>query len=122
MSATALLQKAAQMGAASTNASFLRGLGIVSSSSSSSQQDSMPWGHGQVEPENTSVTAGLGLGLHCDEISGIGMAAGGSPSSGLSALITSIGSGLDVAAAAASFGGGEFLAKTWEGALDLVWE
>ncbi|XP_058006128.1 zinc finger protein GAI-ASSOCIATED FACTOR 1-like isoform X2 [Hevea brasiliensis] len=133
MSATALLQKAAQMGAAATNASLLRGLGIVSSSSSA-QQDNMLWGHRQVEPENTSVTAGLGLGLHCDggsglkelmmgtpsvfgpkqttlDFLGLGMAAGGSPGSGLSALITSIGSGLDVAAAAASFGGGEFTGK-----------
>lgn len=133
MSATALLQKAAQMGATATNVSLLRGFGIVSSSSSS-QQDNMPWGHRQVEPENTSVAAGLGLGLHCDggsalkelmmgtpsvfgpkqttlDFLGLGMAAGGSPSSGLSALITSIGSGLDVAAAAASFGGGEFTGK-----------
>ncbi|KAG8642498.1 zinc finger protein GAI-ASSOCIATED FACTOR 1 [Manihot esculenta] len=133
MSATALLQKAAQMGAAATNASLLRGLGIVSSSSSA-QQDNMPWGHRQVEPENTSIAAGLGLGLQCDggsglkelmmgthsvfgakqttlDFLGLGMAAGGSPSSGLSALITSIGNGLDVAAAAASFGGGEFTSK-----------
>ncbi|KAJ6907305.1 zinc finger protein GAI-ASSOCIATED FACTOR 1-like [Populus alba x Populus x berolinensis] len=134
MSATALLQKAAQMGAAATNASLLRGLGIVSSSSSSAQPDNMQWGHRQMEPENASVTAGLGLGLPCDggsglkelmmgtpsvfgpkhatlDFLGLGMAAGGSPSGGLSALITSIGSGLDVAAAAASFGGGEFSGK-----------
>lgn len=133
MSATALLQKAAQMGAAATNASLLRGLGIVSSSSSSAQQDNMQWGHRQVEPDNSSVPAGLGLGLPCDGSSGLkelmmgtpmfgpkqttldflglGMAAGGSPSGGLSALITSIGGSLDVAAAAASFGGGEFAGK-----------
>ncbi|KDP31793.1 hypothetical protein JCGZ_12254 [Jatropha curcas] len=133
MSATALLQKAAQIGAAATNASLLRGFGIVSSSSSA-QQDNMQWGHRQIEPENTSVTAGLGLGLPCDggsglkelmmgtpsvfgpkqttlDFLGLGMAAGGSPSSGLSALITSIGSGMDVAAAAASFGGGEYSGK-----------
>ncbi|KAJ6732948.1 PROTEIN INDETERMINATE-DOMAIN 2-LIKE [Salix koriyanagi] len=135
MSATALLQKAAQMGAAATNASLLRGLGIVSSSSSSAQPDNMQWGQRQMEPENSSVTAGLGLGLPCDggsglkelmmgtpsvfgpkhatlDFLGLGMAAGGSPSGGLSALITSIGGGLDVAAAAAaSFGGGEFSGK-----------
>lgn len=136
MSATALLQKAAQMGAAATNASLLRGFGIVSSSSSSSSghQDSMQWSQRQVEPESASVAAGLGLGLPCDGSSGLkelmrgtpsvfgpkqttldflglGMAAGGSPSSNLSALITSIGGGLDVAAAAATFGGGEFSGK-----------
>ncbi|WCJ30952.1 C2H2-like zinc finger protein [Euphorbia peplus] len=129
MSATALLQKAAQMGPAATNASLLRGFGILSSSSS--QQDNMQWGHRQVEPENSSVTAALGLGLPCDSSSGLkelmmqtpsvfgpkqttldflglGMAAGGSPNSGLSALITSIGGGLDVAA---SFGGSDFTSK-----------
>ncbi|XP_022775286.1 protein indeterminate-domain 2-like isoform X1 [Durio zibethinus] len=134
MSATALLQKAAQMGAAATNAYLLRGFGIVSSSSSSVQQDNMQWGQGQVEPENVSVAAGLGLGLPCDGSSGLkelmmgtpvfgpkqttldflglGMAAGGSPNGGLSALITSIGGGLDVAAAAAaSFGGGDFTSE-----------
>ncbi|XP_040999587.1 zinc finger protein GAI-ASSOCIATED FACTOR 1-like [Juglans microcarpa x Juglans regia] len=128
MSATALLQKAAQMGAAATNASLLRGFGIVSSSSSSGQQDGLHWSQRQVEPENSSVPSGLGL-AHCDggsglkelmmgtpsvfgpkqttlDFLGLGMAAGGSPSSGLSALITSIGGGLDVAAAAASYGGG----------------
>ncbi|XP_054825293.1 zinc finger protein GAI-ASSOCIATED FACTOR 1-like [Prosopis cineraria] len=138
MSATALLQKAAQMGAAATNASLLRGFGIVSSSSSSSSLsllDDMPWGQRQVEPENASVHAGLGLGLPCDggsglkelmmgtpsvfgpkhttlDFLGLGMAAGGgTPSGGLSALITSIGSGLDVSATARPFGSGEISGK-----------
>lgn len=138
MSATALLQKAAQMGAAATNASLLRGLGIVSSSSSSpslSQQDNVPWGQRQVEPETASLAGGLGLGLPCDggsglkelmmgtpsmfgpkhttlDFLGLGMAAGGgTPSGDLSALITSIGSGLDVTASATPFGNGEFSGK-----------
>ncbi|OIV93755.1 hypothetical protein TanjilG_07658 [Lupinus angustifolius] len=135
MSATALLQKAAQMGAAATNASLLQGFGVVSSSTtshSSSQQHNLQWSHGQqLEPsESGSLLAGLGLELPCDNGSGLkelmmgtpsffspkqttldflglGMAAGGSPGGGLSALITSIGGGLDVTAAA-SFGNGEF--------------
>ncbi|XP_015890207.2 zinc finger protein GAI-ASSOCIATED FACTOR 1 [Ziziphus jujuba] len=142
MSATALLQKAAQMGAAVSNASLLRGFGLVSSSSSSGHQENLQWNQRQVDQDNTSssVPAALGLGLPCDggsglkelmmgtpsmycpkqttlDFLGLGMAAGGSPNGGLSALMTSIGGGiganLDVAAAAAatSFGGGEFSGK-----------
>ncbi|XAR73888.1 hypothetical protein NMG60_11008006 [Bertholletia excelsa] len=108
MSATALLQKAAQMGAAATNASLLRGLGIVSSSPSSSVDQR------QIETETGSLAAGLGLGLPYDggnglkelmmgtpsvfgpkhttlDFLGLGMAAGGGPPSGLSALMTSMG-------------------------------
>jgi len=134
LSATALLQKAAQMGAAATNASLLRGFGVVSSSSasastSSGQQNGLQWGQPQLESESGSVPAALGLSLPCDgdsglkelvmgtpsmfgpkhttlDFLGLGMAAGG----GLSALITSIGGGLDVTAAA-TFGNGEFSGK-----------
>ncbi|GMJ08753.1 INDETERMINATE DOMAIN 1, ENHYDROUS [Hibiscus trionum] len=135
MSATALLQKAAQMGAAASNASLLRGLGIVSSSSSA-QHDNLQWGQRQVEPENISIAVGLGLGLPCDESSGLkelmmgtpvfgpkqatldflglGVAAAGTPTGGFSALITSIGGGLDVTAAAASFRGADFTSKDIE--------
>ncbi|KAG5241244.1 zinc finger protein [Salix suchowensis] len=110
MSATALLQKAAQMGPQLQMHRCSAGL----------ESYNMQWGQRQMEPENSSVTAGLGLGLPCDGGSGLkelmmgtpSVFAGGSPSGGLSALITSIGGGLDVAAAAAaSFGGGEFSGK-----------
>ncbi|XAR57879.1 hypothetical protein NMG60_11026164 [Bertholletia excelsa] len=125
MSATALLQKAAQMGATATNASLLRGLGlgVVLSASSSSQQ---------IEPECGSPVGGLGLGIASDsglkelmmgtpsmfgpkqttlDLLGLGRAGGGAPTGGLSALMSSITGGLDVAAAAATFGGGEFSGK-----------
>lgn len=134
MSATALLQKAAQIGAAGSGGSLLRGLGLVSSTSSAGTSEGLQWTSRQVEPETSPVQSGLGLGLPCDEGSGLkelmigsssmfgpkqptldflglGMAAGGSSNGGLSALITSMGNGLDVAAAAASFGGAEFASK-----------
>lgn len=126
MSATALLQKAAQMGAAATNASLLRGLGIVSSTSSTGQQQ---WNGQHFESGSASLAAGLRLGLPYDgnsglkelmmgtpsvfdpkyttlDLLGLGMAAGGGPTGELSALMTSIGGGLD---AATSFGNAEFL-------------
>ncbi|KAL1815460.1 hypothetical protein ACET3Z_018034 [Daucus carota] len=125
MSATALLQKAAQMGATATNASLLRGLGVVSSSSSAGQQH---WNGQQFESGSASLAAGLGLGLPYDggsglkelmmgtpsvfdpkyttlDLLGLGMAAGGGPTGELSALMTSIGSGLD---ASTSFGTAEY--------------
>ncbi|KAH1113411.1 hypothetical protein J1N35_006789 [Gossypium stocksii] len=130
MSATALLQKAAQMGAAASNASLLRGLGIVSSSA---PQENLQWGQAQVDPDNASIAAGVGLGLSCDGSSGLkelmmgtpvfgpkqttldflglGVAAGGNPNASLSALITSIGGGFDAATAAASFRGGDYTDK-----------
>ncbi|WCJ35274.1 C2H2-like zinc finger protein [Euphorbia peplus] len=61
MSATALLQKAAQMGATSSNTSFLRGLGLSISPNSSEQ-----WG--DVKPDPNSITPGLGLGLPSGEM------------------------------------------------------
>ncbi|KAJ4965794.1 hypothetical protein NE237_017643 [Protea cynaroides] len=137
MSATALLQKAAQMGAASTNSSFLRSLGLTSSSSSG-QQDGLQWRrHLESEPgsSTTTVGGGLGLGLPCEgntgltelmmgpsmfgpkpttlDLLGLGIGGGGAPTGGLSALITSIGGGGHVAAAAATFGGGSSTGKTW---------
>lgn len=102
LSATALLQKAAQMGAAASNTSLLRGLGIASSSSSPS-----------VSHDGPSLA---GLGLACDsgsglkelmlgtpsifgpkhttlDLLGLGMAATGGSTSGLSVLMNG---GLDV--------------------------
>ncbi|XP_010547497.1 PREDICTED: protein indeterminate-domain 1-like isoform X2 [Tarenaya hassleriana] len=125
MSATALLQKAAQMGA--SGGSLLRGLGIVPSTSSTMDLSS----------QDMSLAPGLGLGLPCGggssgsglkelmmgnssvfgpkqttlDFLGLGRAVGGGGShgGGLSALITSIGSGgLDLTG---SFGGGEFPGK-----------
>ncbi|KAH7653886.1 Nucleotide-diphospho-sugar transferases protein [Dioscorea alata] len=126
LSATALLQKAAQMGAAATNASLLRGFGLSTSTSPSHQETSAPdtslqWRHHQqIEPEPPMLSAGLRLGLTYDnnatrlpelmmgssslftakpatmDFLGLGMGHGGSATSGLSALITSIGSGLDM--------------------------
>ncbi|XP_042509478.1 zinc finger protein GAI-ASSOCIATED FACTOR 1-like [Macadamia integrifolia] len=141
MSATALLQKAAQMGAAATSSSFLRGLGLTSSSSSG-QQEGLQWSqHLESDPGSSTMTAGgsgLGLGLPCDggrgltelmmgpsslfgakpmtlDLLGLGIGGGGAPTGGLSALMTSIGGGgLDVAAAAAAtFGGGSSGGKSW---------
>ncbi|KAL3637831.1 hypothetical protein CASFOL_018279 [Castilleja foliolosa] len=98
LSATALLQKAAQMGPTTSNASLFR----FSSSSNELQK---------IEPDgDASLAAGLGLGMSCDsgsglkelmlgtpsvygpkhitlDLLGLGMAANGGSSSGLSALV-----------------------------------
>ncbi|GFP84442.1 protein indeterminate-domain 1 [Phtheirospermum japonicum] len=110
MSATALLQKAAQMGPAASNASLFRGL----------------CNGPQLEPDGVSLGGGLGLGLACDggsglkelmlgtpsvfgpkhttlDLLGLGMAASGGSTGGLSALMTSVGGNIDVAP---PFGGG----------------
>nr|XP_043631746.1 zinc finger protein GAI-ASSOCIATED FACTOR 1-like isoform X2 [Erigeron canadensis] len=119
MSATALLQKAAQMGASASGASLLRGYGL--------DRDDTDGG----------TTIGLGLGVGYDgrsgleelmmgtpsvygpkhttlDFLGLGMAAGGGTTNGLSALMTSIGGSLDVTSAVSSFGrggSGEFTGK-----------
>ncbi|XWS14601.1 hypothetical protein CRYUN_Cryun35bG0023600 [Craigia yunnanensis] len=135
MSATALLQKAAQMGAAASNPSLLRGLGLAVSSTSSAGQDL------NVKTESNSMTAGLGLDLLSNGSSGLtnpmigsfslfgnkpttldflglGMGDGGASSSGLSALFTSFGGGFNVGAATTtSYGtGGSSPRETWEDA------
>lgn len=133
MSATALLQKAAQMGAAATGSSFLRGFGLATSSSP------LAGGGGETQwQEPTSMSAGLGLGLPYDsgctaaglpdmimgsaaflgtkpaatlDFLGLGPASGAN-AGGLSALINSIGgAGLE------AYGGGRSSspAKAWDG-------
>ncbi|PPS04886.1 hypothetical protein GOBAR_AA15788 [Gossypium barbadense] len=90
MSATALLQKAAQMGAAASNASLLRGLGLKE----------LMMGTPVFGPKQTTL-----------DFLGLGVAAGGNPNASLSALITPIGGGFDAATAAASFRGGDYTDK-----------
>ncbi|KAG7614469.1 Zinc finger C2H2 superfamily [Arabidopsis suecica] len=126
MSATALLQKAAQMGSTGSGGSLLRGLGIVSTTSSSMELSNH---------DALSLAPGLGLGLPCSsggsgsglkelmmgnssvfgpkqttlDFLGLGRAVGngGNTGGGLSALLTSIGGGggIDL------FGSGEFSGK-----------
>lgn len=114
MSATALLQKAAQMGASASGASLLRGYGLDA---------------GQRDDTDGGASIGLGLGVGYDgrsgleelmmgtpsvygpkhttlDFLGLGMAAGGGTTNGVSALMTSIGGSLDVTAAVSSFGRG----------------
>ncbi|KAL4336325.1 hypothetical protein GQ457_07G026180 [Hibiscus cannabinus] len=136
MSATALLQKAAQMGATASNPLLLRGLGLAVSSAPSAGQDA------NVKSENNIATASLALGIPSNgssgltnpmigssslfgnkpttlDLLGLGMADGGSSSSGLSALLTSFGGGFNVGAATAtSFGAGGSNSprETWDGA------
>ncbi|KAI6688873.1 hypothetical protein NL676_025701 [Syzygium grande] len=116
MSATALLQKAAQMGAAATNASLLRGLGLAISSpptTSSHEATLVTDGDGstrwssQGKVESSSEAAGLGLGLPSQpslfsnrpmtmDFLGLGMGPAGGRAGGLSALLTSIDGGLSL--------------------------
>ncbi|MCL7032292.1 hypothetical protein MKW94_026021 [Papaver nudicaule] len=141
MSATALLQKAAQMGAAATNASLLRGFGI-SKSSTGCEQEALTWSH-PIDNEPGPPAPGIGIGHPCDgggypcdgasgltelmmgpsslfprpttlDLLGLGLGGGGTSKSGLAALITSIGGGGGFDMAAAAFGGGNLLERAWE--------
>uniref|UniRef100_A0A2P2L6Z6 C2H2-type domain-containing protein n=1 Tax=Rhizophora mucronata TaxID=61149 RepID=A0A2P2L6Z6_RHIMU len=136
LSATALLQKAAQMGATTSSPSFLRGLGLSVSSSSSGHQDSngYQWDLKPADNNITMTTGGLEHGLPSNGVM-IGSASlfGSKPMTldllGLgigaasSALLSSYGSGFNVgaaavaaAAAAAYGGGGGSSEETWDGA------
>ncbi|KAJ0234365.1 hypothetical protein HA466_0274010 [Hirschfeldia incana] len=122
MSATALLQKAAQMGSTGSGGSLLRGLGIVSSTSSSMELSSHDLGLGLL-PCSSGGSGGSGLkelmmGNSCVfgpkqttlDFLGLGRAVGNgssNPGGGLSALLTSIGGGggMDVFGTAGEFPG-----------------
>ncbi|XP_026456082.1 protein indeterminate-domain 2-like isoform X2 [Papaver somniferum] len=122
MSATALLQKAAQMGAAATSASLLRGLGFSVSGSSSSQQqqqtENLQWdtsGSNNLHQHQIDNHGGAGLsdGLGVPsslfgrkpatlDFLGLGMDRGGGGSS-FSSLMNSVDANLNIANAAGPF-------------------
>ncbi|OVA18673.1 zinc finger protein [Macleaya cordata] len=130
MSATALLQKAAQMGAAATSASLLRGFGISMTSSSTGQQqpENLQWNGGQIEDQQQqgrsgAIAAGLGLGLPCNGggwnefMMGPSSIFGSKPTT-----LDLLGLGMGGGGAGGSGGGGGFsaLINSMDGGLDMA--
>ncbi|XP_050363175.1 zinc finger protein GAI-ASSOCIATED FACTOR 1-like [Argentina anserina] len=141
MSATALLQKAAQMGPAATSGSFLHGFGLATSSSPPQAQDntaSLQWSNNRGGSAAATVAAGLGaansalltdlmmgpplpFGSHHQpmtrDLLGLGIGANGDGSSassaGIDALLNSFGGGGGYAA----YARGE--ESSWDGAQDM---
>ncbi|XP_075082255.1 zinc finger protein GAI-ASSOCIATED FACTOR 1 isoform X1 [Nicotiana tabacum] len=137
LSATALLQKAAQMGATSSNNSFLRGLGLAMSSTSASDNIS------RVKLENNVELPGLGIQLPSNgpsgrwtdlmmgpshesmmfgnkpptlDFLGLGNDANATSSNGFSALLSSMDGGFGVATT--SYGGVATRGEAWDGHSD----
>nr|XP_016482651.1 PREDICTED: protein indeterminate-domain 1-like isoform X3 [Nicotiana tabacum] len=133
LSATALLQKAAQMGATSSNNSFLRGLGLAMSSTSTSDNIS------RVKLENNVELPGLGIPLPSNgpsgqwtdlmmgpshesmmfgnkpptlDFLGLGNDANVTSSNGFSALLSSMDGGFGVATS--SYGGVATRGQPWD--------
>ncbi|KAJ4833944.1 hypothetical protein Tsubulata_016652 [Turnera subulata] len=132
MSATALLQKAAQMGATSSDPSFLRNLGLSVTSSSSAGRESNGNQWPMKQERNPMSAAGLGLGLppSGDVMMGSSSLFGNKPTTldllglgmgGSSALLNSygVGGGFNMGAAAVyggSGGGRSSSEEKWDGA------
>ncbi|XP_022981927.1 protein indeterminate-domain 2-like [Cucurbita maxima] len=133
MSATALLQKAAEMGATASNPSLFRGFGMATSSTGQDTSATIQWSRNlnRDHRNGSSLTAGVGLDLpsgpdgsglmisggpFCSfgsqpmtrDLLGLGLGGGGASSSRFSALIASMGggSGYPVAASDACGGSG----------------
>ncbi|KAK1405706.1 Zinc finger, C2H2-like, Zinc finger, double-stranded RNA binding protein [Heracleum sosnowskyi] len=138
LSATALLQKAAQMGSTSSSSSFLRGLGLSISSGPTDPQDDMmtspatQWNGGTTmnESNNHPLAADLGLGFSSDtrgshltnlmlqpttlDLLGLGIGGGGALSSnGYSSFYSSLRGGLD-----APYGDLNSTGENWDDASD----